>query len=273
MHVVAIFLCCHLLFDLTSLVYVHETQTGHFLSVLIYGWTAGFLRSAVPSYGLWQSHQDLQLSNRPLKAAMDANRVSFWTLSLSLCPVNFTGAWFKWIVTMFDWAKQGTLRYTEILLSRRHALSRLWRIVLQWLCWGQNQPESLHQTISGSFQTLNVSISFQQILKCEWFCQVCHNGQQLLAPMSLKPRFRNNHWPFWMILWCCDLARPSSTRPFLLREVVLSFFCFLRSLYVLRSLGLYQPRLHWLRSNTGLQDSCGSNSAPLRVFVWWCLTL
>jgi hypothetical protein len=28
-------LCSHLLFDLTSLVNVHETQTGHFLAVLI----------------------------------------------------------------------------------------------------------------------------------------------------------------------------------------------------------------------------------------------
>ena len=39
----------------------------------------GFLRSAVPSYGLWQSQQDLQLSNRPVTAV--AAMGILWTIS------------------------------------------------------------------------------------------------------------------------------------------------------------------------------------------------
>ena len=45
--------------------------------------SAGFLRSAVPSYWLWQSQQDLQLSNRPLTDSCNG---------CNGCPVDFTGA-------------------------------------------------------------------------------------------------------------------------------------------------------------------------------------
>ena len=73
---------------------------------------------------------------------------------------------------------------------------------------------SKNRQFSGCFQTLNGSTSLTRTLICAWFCQVCHNGQQLLAPMSLKPSFQYNHWPFWTILWFCDLVRLSSRRPF-----------------------------------------------------------
>ena len=81
--------------------------------------TAGFLRSAVPSYWLWQSQQDLQLSNRPLTDSCNGcNGYPLDSLSLSALLILLVRRWFKWIVTtMIDWAEEGTF-HTGVCFSR-----------------------------------------------------------------------------------------------------------------------------------------------------------